>query len=62
MQNFAFPVLWKLLTLFNLNSLSFVLIVTAAAFVLFSVFYALIYKATAHSYYDLVSSSDGKAA
>ena len=59
---FAFPVLWKLLTLFSLNSLSFVLIVTAAAFVLFSVFYALIYKATAHSYYDLVSSSDGKAA
>ena len=55
---FAFPVIWKLLTLFNMTNLRFVLMITAAAFALFAVFYALIYKLTARRYFTLVSSAE----
>lgn len=52
---FAFPLIWKLLQLFNLHNLSFVIWITAGAFVVFGIFYALIYKATARSYYAIVA-------
>lgn len=52
---FAFPLIWKLLQLFNLHNLSFVIWITAGAFVVFGIFYALIYKATAKAYYSIVA-------
>lgn len=55
---FAFPLIWKLLQLFNLRNLSFVIWVTAGSFVMFGVFYALVYKATARAYYAIVSAPD----
>lgn len=55
---FAFPPIWKLLQLFNLNNLSLVLIVTAIAFAVFGIFYAVIYKITARAYYSIVSAGD----
>ena len=54
---FAFPLIWKLLQLFNLLNLSFVIWITAGAFVVFAIFYALIYKLTARSYYAIVTGN-----
>ncbi len=51
---FAFPMVWKLLQLFYLRNLGYAIGVTAAAFVLFGVFYAVIYKLTARAYYSIV--------
>ena len=48
--------IWKLLQLFNLRNLSLVIGVTAAAFVCFAVFYALIYRLTAGAYYAIVAA------
>lgn len=52
---FAFPLIWKLLQLFNLHNLTFVIWITVGAFVVFGIFYALIYKATAKAYYAIVA-------
>lgn len=52
---FAFPFIWKILMLFNLNNLSLVIVVTLICFVLFGLFYALVYKITSSSYYSIVS-------
>lgn len=54
---FAFPLVWKLLQLFYLTNLRLVIIVAIGAFVLFSVFYAVIYKLTAASYFKIVSGA-----
>lgn len=53
---FAFPFVWKLLQLFNMRNLTFVLCITAAAFIGFGLFYVLIYNATARAYYNIVST------
>lgn len=55
---FAFPVIWKLLKLFQLSDIRPELITTAIAFVAFALFYALIYKVTARAYYNIVSSDN----
>lgn len=54
---FAFPPIWKLLQLFNLQNLTLVLITTFIAIAVFAVFYAIIYKITARSYYNIVSEA-----
>lgn len=54
---FAFTPIWKLLQLFNLHNLPFVIGVSAVAFVLFGVLYALIYKTTAKAYFHIVSDA-----
>ena len=51
---FAYPLVWKLLQLFALKNLTFVICVTATAFLLFGVFYAIVYKFTATAYYKLI--------
>ncbi len=53
---FAFPLVWKLLQLFNLTNLGFAIRVNVIAFGAFALFYALIYKTTAKSYYQIVSN------
>ena len=55
---FAFSPIWKLLQLFNLNNLGLVLGVTAIAFAVFGIFYAVIYKITAQGYYKIVSNRE----
>ena len=52
---FAFPLVWKMLQLFNLHNLPLVIWITVGAFVVFGIFYALIYKATARAYYSIVA-------
>ncbi len=58
---FAFPLVWKLLQLFNLRNLSLVIWVNIGAFVVFGIFYAIVYKLTAGAYYSIVSGSDSKS-
>ncbi len=53
---FAFPVIWKLLKLFQLTDIRPELIATVIAFVVFALFYAIIYKATARTYFNIVAS------
>lgn len=55
---FAFPFVWKLLQLFNLQNLTLVIRITVGAFAVFGVIYGLIYKLTAGAYYRIVSSAD----
>lgn len=52
---FAFPCVWRILTLFNLSNLLLVIVVTILCFVIFGLFYALVYKITSNSYYTIVS-------
>ena len=54
---FAFPLVWKLLQLFSLRNLKLAILVTLAAFALFALVYAVIYRITAKSYYSIVSSA-----
>lgn len=55
---FAFPLIWKLLQLFSLDNVGYVIIITAAAFIAFAAFYAVIYKITAKAYFTIVSSEE----
>jgi len=55
---FAFPFIWKILQLFNLRNLGYIIIITVIAFVLFALFYAVIYRLTAKSYYSIVSKAE----
>ena len=52
---FAFPLVWKILQMFSLTNLWFVIGVNVAAFLLFAAFYALIYKLTARAYFKIVA-------
>lgn len=52
---FSFPVLWKLLMLFNFTNLSLMIIVTAVCFSVFALVYGLVYKITSNAYYAIVS-------
>ena len=52
---FAFPMVQKLLMLFNLRNVSLMLTVMAVTVLLFGLIYALIYKLTANAYFSIVS-------
>ena len=52
---FAFPMVQKLLSLFNLRNVSLMLIVMAAAVLVFGLFYIIIYKVTSNAYVAIVS-------
>lgn len=57
---FAFPLIWKLLQLFNFSNLFLMIGVTLACFVVFGVVYLLVYAITSNVYYSLVSKSSAK--
>ena len=57
---FAFPMIDKLLLLFNLNNLPLLLGVTGAAVLAFAVLYLIIYRATSKTYLAIVNSSAGR--
>ena len=54
---FAFPMIQKLLMLFNMVNVRLFIITTLICFAVFSVFYALVYKLTSNVYYDIVSGA-----
>ena len=54
---FAFPFLWKILMLFNMNNMLLIIATIAVCFVIFGLFYALVYKITSNAYYNIVSGA-----
>lgn len=54
---FAFPLVRKLLYLFNLMNTGILIATTVVCFILFGVFYALVYKLTSNAYFSIVSGA-----
>lgn len=52
---FAFPLIRKLLLLFNLTNGQLLLLVTAGCYLIFALFYVLVYRVTSRSYFSIVS-------
>ena len=55
---FAFPMVWKMLTMFSLTNKRLVVMTNIGAFLAFCVFYVVIYWFTAHAYYRIVSGQE----
>lgn len=55
---FAFPMVWQLLTMFNLTNKRLAICTNIGAFLIFCVFYVVIYRFTAHAYYRIVSGQE----
>lgn len=55
---FAYPLLWKMLQLFNLSNLNLLIFVTVGAYLVFALLYAAIYKITAGAYFSIVSKKE----
>ena len=53
--SFAFPFITKILAILNLTNIKLYAIATCGGFLLFAVFYAIVYRITARSYYKIVS-------
>ena len=53
---FAFPMVQKLLALFNLRNVWLSVLVTGIAIVFFGVFYGAVYKITSNADYAIVSA------
>ena len=54
---FAFPLINKVLILFNLTNLTLLILVTTLCFVIFALFYVLVYYQTSKAYYSIVSGA-----
>ncbi len=52
---FAFPMIYKMLILFGITNLPFLLLVNFASFAVFALFYIIVYKFTSKAYYSIVS-------
>ena len=52
---FAFPFLSKILVLFAMDNILLTAVVNLICFAVFGLFYALVYKITSNSYYNIVS-------
>ena len=52
---FAFPMVQRLLALFDLHNVWLSVLVTGAAIVVFGIFYGVVYKITSNAYYAIVS-------
>lgn len=52
---FAFPIIEKLLLLFNLRNHTLFLSTTAASYLIFALLYAIVYRITSRAYYKIVS-------
>ena len=53
---FAFPLIWKMLQLFNMYNLPLLIVVTICAFIVFGILYGIIYHITSNVYYSIVSN------
>ena len=56
---FAFPILRKLLLLFNFNNVALFAITTVVCFLVFALFYTVVYRITSNAYYKIVSGAKG---
>lgn len=54
---FAFPLIQKVLTLFNFFNIRLQIVVTSVCFVVFGIFYFVVYFATSKAYYGIVSGA-----
>ena len=54
---FAFPMIRKLLILFNLHNLPMLLIIAGISILIFAVFYVVVYRLTSNAYYSIVSGA-----
>lgn len=52
---FAFPMIYKMLILFGITNLPFLLLVNFVSFAVFALFYIIVYKFTSKAYYSIVS-------
>ena len=57
---FAFPMIRRMLLLFNLNNISLFALTTAISFCIFAVFYTIVYRRTSSVYYGIVSGGENK--
>ena len=55
---FAFPMISKLLALFNLTNIRMLATISGGCFLMFALFYTLVYFVTSRTYYRIVSSSE----
>lgn len=55
---FAFPIIEKLLLLFNLNNRPLFICTAMGSFLIFAVFYVIVYRITANSYYKISISEN----
>ena len=53
---FAFPMLTKILALLNMTDRNWLLLMTAASFLVFGLFYLVVYRLTSNTYYKIVVS------
>ena len=53
--SFAFPMVQKLLALFNLRNVSLMILIMTISVLVFGIFYGIIYKVTSNAYYSIVS-------
>ena len=54
---FAFPIIDKLLWLFNFSNIPLFIGTTLASFAVFALLYTLIYRVTSNAYYNIVSGA-----
>ena len=54
---FAFPIIRKLLLLFNMSNTRLFVAAAAVSFMVFAIFYAIVYKITSNAYYNIVSGA-----
>ena len=54
---FAFPIIRKLLLLFNLTNLPLLLLTNAISILVFALFYITVYRVTARTYCTIVSGN-----
>lgn len=56
---FAFPLIRKLLLLFNLTNGALLILVTVGCYLIFALFYVLVYRVTSKTYFSIVSGMRG---
>lgn len=54
---FAFPLVWRVLQLFELSNLKLLIFVTLGAYLVFALLYTLVYRLTSNAYFGIVSGS-----
>lgn len=57
---FAFPMICRLLRLFNVSNIALFRTTTVVCILIFAVFYALIYRMTSNAYFSIVSEAKEK--
>lgn len=54
---FAFPIVWRLLQMFNFSNLPLMILVTLVCFLIFAGVYTMVYKITSNAYFSIVNGA-----